>query len=145
MEAKENFNVLRKYIEDSLKEIYNSLKICTNFTYKTLAIKYEEISNSSEAIDQEQNEKETDINPITKTSKSENSEFITVAEIQSLLKKAKFKYSFLKDKVKASVINQIRPGKVVFEISSLFGNCGENIQKVEVEFNNVSYITDLNF
>ena len=82
----------------------------------------------------------------------ENSEYITVADITSIIKKARFKFSLSteeegnikKPKVKASVINQMRPKSINFEIYSPFGTCGRNIQKVDVEFNNVTYSTDLN-
>ena len=153
LEIKESFYSLRKYIEDNLKEIYNSLNLCANSTYKIFATKYEEISNSSEAIDAQQDKIEEEINNIKKTSISQNTEYNTEAKIKSLFMKARFIFSLLteeegnikKPKVKASVINQIRPKSIVFEISNSFGTCGKNIQKVEVQFNNVSYITDLNF
>ena len=151
-DIKGNYNSLRKYIEESLNEINNLLNVCANITYKTFADKYEEISNDSEAIDKEQDKIDENINKIEHSSISQNLEYITVADITSIIKKARFKFSLSteeegnikKPKVKASVINQMRPKSINFEIYSPFGNCGRNIQKVEVEFNNVSYSTNLN-
>ena len=153
LQIKESFNSLKKYIENSLNEIYNSLNICANSTYKAFAKKYEEIANDSESIDEEQDTIQENINSITKTSISQNTEFTTVAKIQSLIKKARFKFSLSQEgegdikipKVNAAVINQIRPKSVVFEISSPIGVCGKNIQRIEVEFNNVTLISDLKF
>ena len=151
-DIKGNYNSLRKYIEESLNEINDLLNVCANITYKTFADKYEEISNDSEAIDKEQDKIEENINKIEHSSISQNSEYITVADITSIIKKARFKFSLSteeegnikKPKVKASVINQMRPKSINFEIYSPFGTCGRNIQKVDVEFNNVTYSTDLN-
>jgi hypothetical protein len=152
-DTKKSFLSFRKYIEDSLKEIDNLLNKCANITYKTFADKYEEISNNYENIDKEQDDLDKDINKIEHTSISENLERTITAEIASLVKKARFTFSYItetqgkikKPKVKASVNNQIRPKNAIFTISSPFGTCGENIIKVEVEFNDVNYTTNLNF
>ena len=152
-EIKESFNSLKKFIVDSLNDIDSSLIECANSTYKTFDLKYEQISNDSEAIDKEIDTNIDEINDIEHKSVSSNTEYITTTKIESLIKKARFKFSLITDedgdikrpKVKASVINQIRPKSLTFEISSPFGACGKNIQRIEIDFNNVNYTTDLNF
>ena len=156
-EIKLNYNKLRKYIEESLNEIYYLLNRSANITYKTFEDKFEEISNDCESFDKEYDEIEKNVNTIERTSIghtlfSEISEYTIVADIEAIIKKARFKFSLSteiegnieKPKVKASVINQIRPQKINFEIYSPFGFCGRDIQRVEVEFNNVNYTTNLN-
>ena len=152
-EIKESFNSLKKFIVDSLNDIYSSLNECANSTYKTFDLKYEQISNDSEAIDKEIDSNIDEINDIKHISVSSNTEYTTMTKIESLIKKARFKFSLITEedgdikrpKVKASVINQIRPKGLTFEISSPFGTCGKNIQRIEIDFNNVNYTTDLNF
>jgi len=151
-EIKENYNSIRKYIEKSLIEINNLLSRCANITYKTLADKYEKISNDSEKIDVEENKIEENIDKIEHYLISQNLEYITNININYLVKKARFKFSvsieeerhIKKQKVKASIINEIKPQKINFEIYSPFGYCGRNIRRVEVEFNKVNYTTIIN-
>ena len=151
-EIKDNYNSFRKYIEKSLIEINDLISRCVNITYKTLADKYEEISNDSEEFDIEQDKIEENINKIEYTSISQNSEYKTVIDIKYLVKKVRFKYPVSTEeegnnkmpKFKASIINQIKPQKINLEINSPFGYCGRNTQRVEVEFNKVNYTTIIN-
>lgn len=153
LEIKESFNSLKNYIMDSLNDIYYAINECANSTYKTFELKYEQISNDSESIDKDIDKNENEINDIKHTSISSNTEYITTTKMESLIKKARFRFSLITEedgdikrpKVKASVINQIRPKNLVFEVSSPFGTCGKNIQRIEIEFNNVNFTTDLNF
>lgn len=153
IEIKNKFKSLREYIENSINEIDNLLNKCANSTYKEFANQYEAISNDAESIDKEQNNKEEDINTISHTSITQNTEYITEVDISSIIKKAKFKFSLKTEgngdikrpKVEASVTNQMRPDSVTFKIYSPFGTCGKNIQEIKVNFNNVNYTTKIHF
>ena len=153
IEIKKSFKSLRKYIEDSIDEIDNLLNKCANSTYKTFANKYEEIQKKAESIDKQQNDTQEDINKISHTSISQNTEYITDFDISTLIKKARFTFSLKtegngdikKPKVEASVTNQIRPDSAKFEIYSPFGTCGRNIQRIDVKFNDVNYTTKTYF
>ena len=50
-----------------------------------------------------------------------------------------------KPKVLAVVSNEIIPQKIKFKISNSFGDCGQNYQIVDVNFNKVNYTIVLNF
>ena len=151
-EIKLNYNKLRKYIEESLNEIYYLLNRSANITYKTFEDKFEEISNNCESIDKEYDEIKN-INTIKHTSIghtlfSEISEYTIVADIEAIIKKARFKFS-LSTEVEGNIkkskgYESNKTSKNNFEIYSPFGFCGRDIQRVEVEFNNVNYTTNLN-
>ena len=78
------------------------------------------------------------INKIEHKSITQNKELITDVVIKYLVKKVRFKFSVSTEeegnnkklKVKASIINQIKPQIIKFEIYSIFGTCGRNIQTV---------------
>ena len=135
-EIKEDYNSLRKYIEKSLIEINDLLSRCSNITYKTLSDQYEEIYNDSKEFVIEEDKIEENINKKELKSITQNNEFITVVDIKYLVKKARFKFSLSTEeegnnkklKVKASIINQIKPGTIMFKIYSPFGICGRDIQ-----------------
>ena len=151
-EIKEDYNSLRKYIEKSLIEINDLLSRCSNITYKTLSDQYEEIYNDSKEFVIEEDKIEENINKKELKSITQNNEFITVVDIKYLVKKARFKFSLSTEeegnnkklKVKTSIINQIKTGTIMFKIYSPFGNCGRDIQRVEVDFNNINYTTTIN-
>ena len=152
-DVNESFTSLRKYIEDSLKEIDNLINKCANITYNTFEDKYEEISNDCDSIDKELNDLDETKYTMNKTSISENTEYNITADITALRKKAKFKFSLKtekeykikKAKVQAGIESGIKPENIKFEISSPFGTCGKNYYKVEVDFGNVNYTTNLDF
>ena len=43
------------------------------------------------------------------------------------------------------MINQCTPGKIIFEIYSLFGNCRKNVEKVEVQIKNANFTTSIQY
>ena len=151
-EIENYFNSLKKYIEESLNEIDDLLNQCANVTFKTFANKYEEISKDAESIDKQYDNK-VNLEPITHISSFQNGEFNTTAEISNLKRKARFKFELItegegrvkKPKIRAIVNNQIRPENVILKISSKIGSCGEEYNLININFNNVTYSTYLNF
>ena len=92
--------------------------------------------------------------PISKISTSQNTQFTTEANFENIEKKVKYKFEFSSEgegqiknqKIFLSVINQIKPKKTSFKITNKFqGNCSEEYQTVDVEFNNITYTTNLIF
>ena len=151
-EIKHNYTFLRQYIKDSLNEIDNLLKQCVNITYETFEEKFESLSKDIEDFDINENKTE-EKREIKKITYQQNNEYTTDANIINLNKKARFKFSLLTDgeggikrkKAIATVINEIKPKELTFNVSSSFGTCGKNYQKIDVEFNNVNYTTILLF
>ena len=153
-EINNNFNSFRNHTESSLNKIDDLLNECANITYKTFAYKYEEISKEAESFDNKINDTETEIPLISHFSSSQNNEYLTEANVIALIKKARFKFSLIfdeeegkikKPKVLAIVSNEIIPQQINFKIFNSFGECGENYQTVDVNFNKVNYTMVLNF
>ena len=149
----ESISSLKSYIEDSLIEIYNLLNKCVNITYETFANKYEEISSQVDSIEENHDKTIDKKQPIEHKSISENYQINTNAKLSGIKKKAKFKFSliyeqegdFKRPRIEALVINNIRPDNVELRVSQPIGNCGEDFQKININFNDVSYSIKLQF
>jgi hypothetical protein len=148
-----NYKLLTSYIEESLNDINNLLNQCANITYKTIEKEFETISEQHRDFDKKTNEMENK-EPISEITTSQNTQFTTDANFEKIQKNVNFKFSLKsegegqikKQKIDVSVINQIKPKKLTFEITNKFsGNCSKEYQKVEVEFNNINYTTNLVF
>ena len=143
---------LKSYIEDSLIEINRLLNECINITYKTFENKYEEISNQVESFEKNYDDLK-DTQEIEQTTISEFTEIKTKAKLDRIKKKAKFKFSFITEqegnlkrpRIEAFVNNSIAPDTVDLKISKLFGNCGEEYEKIIINFNDINYSIKLQF
>ena len=152
-EIKDNFTSLINYTKLSLEEIDNLLNKCANITYKTFEDKYDEIAKEAESIDNPMNIDDKKIPIITHISSHQNFEYKIEVNIKTLIKKARFKFSVIFDeedgvkqpKILAIVNNEIKPEDIQFKISSFFGNCGEEFEIIEPEFNKINYTIILNF
>ena len=152
-EIKDNFTSLINYTKLSLEEIDNLLNKCANITYKTFEDKYDEIAKEAESIDNPMNIDDKKIPIITHISSHQNFEYKIEVNIKTLIKKARFKFSVILDeedgvkqpKILAIVNNEIKPEDIQFKISSFFGNCGEEFEIIEPEFNKINYTIILNF
>ena len=151
---KDSYNSLKKYIDNSLYEIDEELNIYTNVTYKTFIQKYENISKNSAPFDIEKNINKRKDKIVTYTKSSENFEYEAKAEIVSINENARFKYNLIAEgegrikeaKVVASVINKIKPLKASIEFNeNLLDSCIKKTQKIDIDFNKVSYKTNLFF
>ena len=151
---KDSYNSLKKYIDNSLYEIDEELNIYTNVTYKTFIQKYENISKNSAPFDIEKNINKRKDKIVTYTKSSENFEYEAKAEIISINENARFKYNLIAEgegrikeaKVVASVINKIKPLKASIEFNeNLLDSCIKKTQKIDIDFNKVSYKTNLFF
>ena len=149
----ETFNSLSENIKESTNKIDDLLNKCANITYSIFIKKYDQISNESEFIDNEQFYEEEEVNKISWDSISQNTNFKTDVFITSLINKARFKFALKfeedegikKPKVLASIINESKPKKITFLVYSGFGTCGKFVQRIIVEFNGVNYTTNIDF
>ena len=153
-EIKDIFDSFRNHTKSSINEIDDLLNECSNITFKTFAEKYEQISNETETFDKQINETESEIPYITHFSSSQNNEYFTEADVTSLIKNVRFKFSVelegeegkvKKPKIIAVINNEIKPYQAKFRISNQFGECGENYQTVDVGFNKVNYSIVLSY
>ena len=150
---RDNFSNLKKYIDESLNEIDKTLKQCANISYETMAEHFENISEKSEDFDIPKNEKDKNPKKIERFHYDQNNQFNISAEYPELEKKARFKFALITEgegeiktrKLVASVINQIKPPKIKFEISKSESECMKNYEVIDVDFNNVTYITNLTY
>jgi hypothetical protein len=149
----ENYSSLRSYIEELLDDINNLLIQCVNITYETFEKEFENMSSKYKDFIINENEQENK-EPISKISISQNTQFTTEANFENIEKKVKYKFEYSSEgegqiknqKIFLSVINQIKPKKTSFKITNKFqDNCGEEYQTVDVEFNNITYTTNLIF
>jgi hypothetical protein len=149
----ETFNSVEKNIKHSINKFDDLLKKCANITYLVFIKKYEEISNESQFIDNEQFYEEEEEKKITWVSISQNNNYTTDVYITSLIHKARFKFALefeedgeiKKPKILASIINESKPKKITFDIYSGYGTCGKFGQEINVEFNNVNFTTNIDF
>ncbi len=72
--------------------------------------------------------------------------------ISNMIKNIKIKYDLefenvqiKKYKIKASIINQIKPKTINFDFIRTMNGCGKIIEAVEVEFNDVNYTMNVDF
>jgi len=45
----------------------------------------------------------------------------------------------------ANIVDKSRPKKVALNVSSPFGSCGENINQLEIEFNDANYTMNIDY
>ena len=148
---KESYNTLKSYIEKSIDKINDNLIKCANITYETIDKEFKNITQKYKDFQIKENKKETDIEPISNISGSQNTQFTTEANIENLEKKYEFTFSLKTEgegkiktqKLFGGVINQIKPEKLSLEISEKLGNCSKDYQTIDVEFNNISYISNI--
>jgi len=147
----ESYNSLIYYIDKSLIDINDLLNQCANITYETFQKEFEKLSNKYPDFSIEKNENENR-DPIKSISNTTNTQYTTEANFEYIEKNVKFIYSLSSEgegqiknyKIFASVINQIKPKKLTFEIANKFGDeCGKDYQTVEVEFGGINYTTTL--
>ena len=149
----ETFNSLSENIKESTNKIDDLLNKCANITYSIFIKKYQQISNESEFIDNEQFHEEEEVNKISWDSISQNTNFTTDVIITSLINKARFKFALdfeedgeiKKPKVSASIINESKPKEITFLVYSGFGTCGKFVQRIKIKFDGVNYTTNIDF
>ena len=148
----ESYYNLRNYLNQSIHEIDDTLKKCAKITYNTFNKEYEKIYNETKNVDTKYEEITHSSDKLEYTKKTEHKTNTVKGEYTDLTKYGEFKLELLfegdvikKPKVAASIISKSRPKKLNLNISSPFGTCGENINVLEVEFNDANYTMNIDY
>jgi len=146
-----SFYILKTYLKNSIDNIDDNLNKCANITYEIFAEKYGNISQV-DAINLTINKASDDIENSLIV---DNQNRITTVNytVSNILEKSHFffDYSYKKEgdikkpKLKASVINQSRPGKIYFKFINQQLSAGDIIDRVEVKPNNVNFTININY
>ena len=148
----ESYYNLRNYLNQSIHEIDDTLNKCANITYNTFNKEYEKIYNETTKVDTKYSEVKNNSDKLEYTKKTEHKTNTVTGEYTDLVEYGEFKLELLfegdvikKPKVAASIISKSRPKKLNLNISSPFGTCGENINVLEVEFNDANYTMNIDY
>ena len=128
---------------------------CANITYKTFNEEYENITSKAALVNTQYCDDKDNLEDITYKKSTEHKTNKVTASISDYREYGEFKFDILyeetkikKPKIFASIINKCRPKKVSLKVSSPFGNCGENVNEIEIEFNDandtMNFISDSN-
>ena len=146
----ESYYQLRDFLNKSLQEIDNSLNQCADNTYKIFNKEYENITNKANTVDTKYTDNRNDINKITYKKSTEHKTNKVDASLSDYREYGEFKFGILyeqtkikKPKIYGCIINKSRPKKVSLQIKSPFGNCGEIVNEIEIEFNDANYTMNL--
>ena len=148
----ESYFNLKNYLNKSLTEINTLLNQCASITYKTINNEYENISKHTTNISQKYSSNDKKIPEQQYIKKTEHYPKRVTANILEFNEYAEFNFdlsfeegSLKKPKVKARIVDKSYPKKAKFIVSSPFGNCGETINELNVEFNEANYTMDLDY
>ena len=148
----ESYFNLKNYLNKSLTEINTLLNQCASITYKTMNNEYENISKHTTNISQKYSTNNKKISDKIYNKKTEHYNRYATAKILDFNEYAEFRFnlsfeegSLKKPKVKARIVDKSYPKKAKFIVSSPFGNCGETINELNVEFNEANYTMDLDY
>ena len=148
----ESYFNLKNYLNKSLTEINTLLNQCASITYKTMNNEYENISKHTTNISQKYSTNNKKIPDKIYNKKTEHYNRYATAKILDFNEYAEFRFnlsfeegSLKKPKVKARIVDKSYPKKAKFIVSSPFGNCGETINELNVEFNEANYTMDLDY
>ena len=147
----ESYYHLKDYLNKSLHDIYNSFNQIADITYKTLNTEYDKISNKTNKTNTQYSSNKN-LNDITYSKKTEHKLNKVTASLSDFREYGEFKFNLLfegdvikKPKVVAQIVDKSRPKKISLKVSSPFGNCGETINELEIEFNDANYTMNLDF
>ena len=148
----ESYFNLKNYLNKSLTELNTLLNQCASITYKTMNNEYENISKHTTNISQKYSTNNKKISDKIYNKKTEHYNRYATAKILDFNEYAEFRFnlsfeegSLKKPKVKARIVDKSYPKKAKFIVSSPFGNCGETINELNVEFNEANYTMDLDY
>ena len=148
----ESYFNLKNYLTKSLIDLNTLLNKCEEITYKTFNNEYESISKSTTNVSQKYSTKNKKISDKNYNKKSEHYNRYATAKISEFNEYAELGFdlsfeegSLKKPKVKARIVDKSYPKKVKFIVSSPFGNCGQTINELNVEFNDANYTLNLDY
>jgi hypothetical protein len=148
----ESYYNLRDFLNKSLVHIYNTLNQCANITYITFNDEYDKIANETNEINSKYSKTEERLNQIEYTKKTEHKQNKVKADVFDFREYSEFKFDLIlegtthkKPRVMATIVDKSRPKKIALNVSSPFGTCGENINELEVEFNDANYTMNIDY
>ena len=148
----ESYYYLRDYLNKSLDIIHNSLNKCENITYITFNEEYDKIANETNETNTKYTKNQDKLNRIEYSKKTEHKENKVYADVFNNREYSEFKFDLIlegtthkKPRVIANIVDKSRPKKVDLNISSPFGTCGENINQLEIEFNDANYTMNIDY
>lgn len=146
-----SFYTLKIHLKNSIDNIDDILNKCANITYNTFAEKYENISNV-DTFNASNNKVSKDIEESLIVDNQNKINLVNYT-ISNILEKSNFIFNYTykkegdikKPKLKASVINQSKPGKIYFKFINKQQSAGDIIDRVEVKPNNVNFTININY
>ena len=146
----ETFYKLTDYLNNSISEIYDLINQSEYITYKAFSEQYENLSKQVKTLDKKINDMEKEISTGEYKSSWENNNVIAKASFKNIKKEGKFKFYYIYEKgsspiMRVELIDESRPEKLKLEIEELFGECTKNVQEIEANFNNISFITYIDY
>ena len=150
----ESFYALKDYIKESIVKIDVLLNQCANITIETFQKKYAEILEKVKPINSLKKE-EVELFEDNKDIKTQNFQITIDTKIENIQQEAEFSYNYHYDKnyingikfpnVNTNLINLMRPKKATFNIIKDITDCAQEIETIEILFNNVNYSVSLEF
>ena len=143
-EYKKNYDRAKKYIQDSIVNISKLIEECSIITNNTIKIKYEEIMEGFNKINNTDSFNGDDIKIIenNKNSKLE-------INLKGLIQENKFLFYIVFEdgtyKLKGKSINKNRPKQIIIDHSTKVGDCISDGKTMTINLNNISSIIDLEF
>ena len=148
----ESYFDLKNYLNESLININTLLNKCKEITYKTFNKEYENISKFTTNVSQKYSTENKKIPDKIYNKRPEHYNRYATAKIFEFNEYAELGFdlsfeegSLKKPKVTARIVDKSYPKKVKFIVSSPFGNCGQNINEINVEFNDANYTLNLDY
>ena len=144
---------LKDYLDKSILEINELLYICENSTYNAFSKKYESISDEVQNIDKNYNTNEKSSPIIYNTTWENTNNIKATAKMDNLIKKGKFKFIYNYEKgssplMRVELINEGKPEELDLKIEDSYGvdgDCGKKVEEIKAKFNNVSFITYIDY
>ena len=150
----ESFYDYKNYIKDSISEIDTFLNQCANITLTTFTKKYKEILDKVKPLNSMKKDK-IDLFEDEKDVKIQNYQITINTKIENILQEAEFNYNYHYDQnyisgikfpnINTNLINLMRPKKATFNIIKDITDCAQEIETIEINFNNVNYSVSLEF
>ena len=150
----ESFYDYKNYIKDSISEIDTFLNQCANITLTTFIKKYKEILDKVKPLNLMKKDK-IDLFEDEKDVKIQNYQITINTKIENILQEAEFNYNYHYDQnyisgikfpnINTNLINLMRPKKATFNIIKDITDCAQEIETIEINFNNVNYSVSLEF
>ena len=149
--AKKNYEIVEKYIENSIKKINNLIESALEVTYDTINSKYKEIKDKFNPVNNK-TEKIIDVDPISHEETDDVNNYKAEIKMNKYNVNNEFYFDIqIKDgeistpKIIAKSIIRDRPDSLVIEYSSIISKCVNKGKEMTVNLNDISSSIELEF